>query len=183
MRRTAADGGSWSPTPPATALRRRGDDWEVVDTSGTVTTARHVIAACHIGATLDLLAAGGHRADQIDRWRRAIVVGNGIGIAVRLGTTALPAYRNTPSGLPAHGMHSGLGLLTTERAHLRRAHAASAVGELPARPVALPMGFSALDPSIAPPAATWSTCGPSGIRTASPTAGPGRIGHVPRPTG
>ena len=146
----AADGGKLVTDSPATALRRRGDDWEVVDTSGTVTTARHVIAACHIGATLDLLAAGGHRADQIDRWRRAIVVGNGIGIAVRLGTTALPAYRNTPSGLPAHGMHSGLGLLTTERAHLRRAHAASAVGELPARPVALPMGFSALDPSIAP---------------------------------
>ena len=95
---------------PATALRRRGDDWEVVDTSGTVTTARHVIAACHIGATLDLLAAaGGHRADQIDRWRRAIVVGNGIGIAVRLGTTALPAYRNTRAACPPTACTAGWG--------------------------------------------------------------------------
>ncbi|GAA3038052.1 NAD(P)/FAD-dependent oxidoreductase [Gordonia defluvii] len=149
--RLAADGGQLVTGAPVVALRQNRDAWEVVDAAGQVRRARHIVAACHISATLAILAAGGYPATDIARWRRAIVVGNGIGIAVRLGTTGLPEYRNCPANLPRHGLHSGLGLLTSQRAHLRRAHAASVVGELPDRPVALPMGFSALDPSIAPP--------------------------------
>ncbi|GED98283.1 phytoene desaturase family protein [Gordonia crocea] len=149
--RLRADGGDLITDSAAVALTATGRQWEVSSADGTVHRARHVVAACHITTTLGLLQAGGYPAADLDRWRRSIVVGNGIGIAVRLGTTALPDYRGTPDGLPAHGLHSGLGLLTSDRAHLRRAHAAAAVGELPTRPVALPMGFSALDPSIAPP--------------------------------
>ncbi len=150
--RLATDGGLLVTGSPVVSLRRRGADaaWEIGDAAGRVRRARHVVAACHITATLDLLEAGGYPAAEIGRWRRSITVGNGIGLAVRLGTTALPGYRNAPAGLPAHGLHSGLGLLTSDRDHLRRAWAASAVGDLPRRPVSLPMGFSALDPSIAP---------------------------------
>ncbi|GAB11865.1 beta-carotene ketolase [Gordonia araii NBRC 100433] len=148
--RLTADGAQIATGAPVAALRRTGSGWEVVGADGHSRRCRHVIAACHISTTLDLLAAGGYPTADLDRWRRAIVVGNGIGMAVRLGTTGLPRYRNLPADLPAHGVHSGLGLLTADRAHLRRAHAASLVGELPQRPVVLPMGFSALDPTIAP---------------------------------
>ncbi|QKT07591.1 NAD(P)/FAD-dependent oxidoreductase [Gordonia sp. X0973] len=150
LARLASDGARVHTGAAVTALHRERAGWRVVAADGRVRRARHVVAACHIGATLDLLEAGGLRTADLDRWRRAIVVGNGIGIAVRLGTTALPAYRNLPADLPSHGLHSGLGLLVADRALLRRARAASVVGRLPDRPAVLPMGFSALDPSIAP---------------------------------
>ncbi|MFW0792871.1 NAD(P)/FAD-dependent oxidoreductase [Gordonia sp. CPCC 205515] len=149
LRRLAADGAEVILGTPATAIRRCGDHWQVGTDNGP-RCARRAIAACHVRATLDLLEAGGYDATPLARWRREIAIGDGIGMAVRLGTDALPTYRDLPSDLPAHGVHSGLGLLVTDRAQLRRAHAAASVGELPPRPACLTMGFSALDPSLAP---------------------------------
>ncbi|MGV9710212.1 phytoene desaturase family protein [Gordonia sp. NPDC003424] len=149
LRRLNADGGDVVLGAAATAIGRCGDHWRV-ETAAGEHCARTVVAACHVLTTLDLLESGGFDTATLRRWRREITVGDGIGMAVRLGTDALPAYPDLPSDLPAHGVHSALGLLVTDRAQLRRAHAAAAVGELPRRPACLAMSFSAIDPSLAP---------------------------------
>ncbi len=148
--RLTADGGEVLLERPATTITRCGDHWRVDTADGTGHCATRVIAACHILTTLQLLAAGGHDRRLIDRWRSQIAVGDGIGMAVRLGTDALPAYRDLPSDLPSHGVHSALGLLVTDRAQLRRAQAAASVGDLPDRPACVAMSFSAIDPTLAP---------------------------------
>lgn len=149
--RLTAHGGTVHLGTPARSITRCGDHWRIDAAGAPSRCTRVVIAACHLLTTLDLLAAGGYDPTTIRRWRDSIVVGNGIGMAVRLGTSALPVYRDLPSGLPAHGVHSGLGLLVTERAHLIRANAAAAVGELPERPACVAMSYSAIDPTLAPP--------------------------------
>ncbi|GAA1482882.1 NAD(P)/FAD-dependent oxidoreductase [Gordonia sinesedis] len=151
MHRLAADGVEIALGAAAESVQRCGDHWRIVTADGDRRCARTVIAACHILTTLDMLAAGGFDAALLDRWRSQIAVGDGIGMAVRLGTRDLPAYRDLPSGLPPHGVHSALGLLVTDRAQLRRAHAAASVGELPARPACVAMSYSAIDPTLAPP--------------------------------
>lgn len=135
----------------ATAITRRGDGWSVLDATGRTHRARTVISACHVLATLDLLAAGGHDDAVLRRWRSQIAVGSGIGMACRIATRRLPDYPGLPSDLPAHGVHSALGLLVTDRAQLHRAHAAALVGELPPRPACIAMSFSGIDPTLAPP--------------------------------
>ncbi|MDH3007948.1 MULTISPECIES: phytoene desaturase family protein [Gordonia] len=150
VHRIGADGGRIVCGDPAVSITRCGDHWRVQTESGERRCTPTVINACHVLATLDLLAAGGFDAGTIDRWRRDVVVGSGIGMAVRLGTTALPVYRDLPDDLPVHGVHSALGLLVTDRAHLIRAHAAAAVGALPPRPAVVAMSFSAIDPTLAP---------------------------------
>lgn len=146
--RFRADGGVIESGCAATTLARSGDGWRITLADGSVRHAHTVVSACHITATLDLLAQ--HAPADVERWRRHIVVGNGIGMAVRLGTTALPDYPGLPAGLPGHGVHSGLGLLVTERAHLSDAYADAASGRLPRRPALVAMSFSALDPTLAP---------------------------------
>lgn len=149
LSRLDADGAMVESGCAATSLRREPTGWTITLHTGERRRARYVINACHIGATLDLLADAA--AADVDRWRRQIVVGNGIGMAVRLGTTALPDYPGLPDALPAHGVHSGLGLLVADRAHLTAAHADALAGELPRRPALVAMSFSALDPTLAPP--------------------------------
>lgn len=151
LRRLAADGGEVLLGHAATAIVPCGDHWRVETDGGPAQCATTIIAACHVLTTMDLLAAGGHDRDTLRRWRSQIVVGDGIGVAVRLGTDALPEYPDLPSDLPAHGVQSGLGLLVTDRAQLRRAHASASVGELPQRPACVAMGYSAIDPTLAPP--------------------------------
>lgn len=150
LNRLDADGAQVLAATAASEIRRCGDHWRVTDVHGDSHCASSVVCASHIRTTLDLLEAGGYDPNRIARWRRDIVVGNGIGMAVRFGTTALPAYRDLPADLPPHGVHSALGLLSTDRAHLRRAQSAAATGELPPRPACLVMSFSAIDPELAP---------------------------------
>lgn len=109
--------------------------------SGELLRSRYVLAGCHILHTLDLLGD----EEAIAR-RPQIRVGNGIGMIVRLGTTALPRY---PSGGPE--AHRALQLLVPDRTHLRAAYGDFLAGRPPARPAALAMSFSAMDPTIAPP--------------------------------
>ncbi|MGV9826206.1 phytoene desaturase family protein [Gordonia sp. NPDC003429] len=151
IRRLTAEGGELITGAGAESITRCDDHWRVTTGDGGSHCAHRVVAACHVMTTLDLLAAGSVVAPGlVDRWRRQIVIGNGIGMAVRLATRGLPTYRDLPAGLPAHGVHSGLGLMVTDRALLRRAEAAAAVGELPPRPACVTMSFSAIDPTLAP---------------------------------
>ncbi|WP_431818371.1 phytoene desaturase family protein [Gordonia jacobaea] len=150
LHRLDADGAQVLTGSPATSISRCGGHWRVQTGEDSHCTDQ-VIAACHIFATLDMLDAGRAAPPaEIDRWRREIDIGSGIGMAVRLGTRALPAYRDLPSDLPPHGVHSALGLLVTDRAQLRRAYTAASVGELPPRPPCVVMSFSAIDPTLAP---------------------------------
>ncbi|GAB33541.1 phytoene desaturase family protein, partial [Gordonia otitidis] len=150
LHRLDADGARVLTGSPATAISRCGDHWRV-QTAHEDHCTEQVIAACHIMATLDMIDAGASVAPSVvARWRREIDIGTGIGMAVRLGTSALPDYRDLPSGLPPHGVHSALGLLVTDRAQLRRAYAAASVGDLPPRPACVVMSYSAIDPTLAP---------------------------------
>jgi phytoene dehydrogenase-like protein len=128
----------------AAGISRSGDRVTgVVTESEQVIPARAVLAGCHVLTTLELL---GDEA-LLTRGRRAVRVGNGIGMVVRLGTTDLPRYPAAAGGSP----YSAMQLLAPSRAHLRRAHGEFAAGQAPTEPAVLLMSFSAVDPSIAPP--------------------------------
>ena len=142
-----SNGGVVTPGDGVAALERVESGWRVQTSGGRTVTARTVIAGCHVLTTLDLLERGGHDSTVIDTWRRGIRVGPGIGMVVRLATTALPRYSGTDSAAESA---TGLQLLVDDRTHLRRAHGCALAGDLPTRPVVLGMSFSAVDPSIAP---------------------------------
>lgn len=110
--------------------------------SGDHVAAPSVLAACHVLTALEL--AG--RPALLERALRTARTGNGMGLAVRLATTALPAY-------PAAGpdSHRGLQLLAPSRTALRRAHGQFVAGETPSAPPVVAMSFSAFDDSLAPP--------------------------------
>ncbi len=114
----------------------------VVTESGEHVAARHVVAACHVLTTVGLLGDDALAADTARRVR----VGNGIGMAVRLGTSALPGY---PGAGPA--AHRGMQLLCRSREQLRGAHGEFCAGRPPSDPPVLVMALSALDDTLAPP--------------------------------
>lgn len=147
LSRLESDGGSVTCGDAVTEIRRTGSTWTVRTAAGSVFTARTVIAGCHILTTLDLLGRGGYDAGKLEQWRRAVRVGPGIGMVLRLGTDALPRYLGADD--PADTT-TGLQLLVDDRAQLRLAHGAAMAGELPPRPSVLGMSFSAIDPTIAP---------------------------------
>ncbi|MGA9873012.1 MAG: NAD(P)/FAD-dependent oxidoreductase [Rhodococcus sp. (in: high G+C Gram-positive bacteria)] len=150
------------------ALVPERDAWTTRTTSGRVIRSRRVVAGCHVLTTLDLLAAGGHNARQIESWRRGIRVGPGMGMAVRLATSALPAYSSASQSAPGT---TGLQLLVHDRAQLRLAHGNAVAGELPPTPAVLAMSFTAIEPSVAPAGehqislwSQWHPFAPSGGR-------------------
>jgi phytoene dehydrogenase-like protein len=104
--------------------------------SGREIGARTVLAGCHIAETWRLLGRPTEPARSCD----------GTGLALRLGTTSLPAYADAKA--PAH---HGMQLLVDDRQQLVSAHRDAAAGTLPGRPPVLVMTPSATDPSLAPP--------------------------------
>jgi len=140
-----AHGGSIAPGVGATAIRRSGRGWRVETEDGGAMSCSAVVAACHVHTTLDLLS---HElpGTLLDRWRRRIRTGFGIGMAVRLATDALPRYPGVPETTSAHGLQ----LLVTDRRELDRRHGVAAAGGLDADPAVLAMSFSSLDASLAP---------------------------------
>ncbi|MGH3327774.1 MAG: phytoene desaturase family protein [Streptomycetales bacterium] len=114
----------------------------VLTESGEHVPAVGVLAGCHILTTCELL---GDEA-LLARVRRSVRVGNGTGMAVRLGTTALPRYPGAPPGA-----HHGLQLLARSRAQLRGAYGDFLAGRTPDDPAVLALTFSASDSSLAPP--------------------------------
>ena len=136
-------GGSVRLGDGAAAITRSGDRVTGVTTeSGEHVTARTVVAGCHVLTTLELLADEAllHRATT------AIRVGNGIGMVVRLATTALPAYPAADAAT-----YASMQLLAPSRTFLRSAHGDFVAGRTPEEPAVLVMTPTALDPSIAPP--------------------------------
>jgi len=113
----------------------------VVTDSGEHLPADAVVGACHVLTTLELLGD----EQLLERARRTIRVGNGIGMVVRLATHGLPTYPDAPKDV-----HHALQLLAPSRQVLRRAHGEWSAGLPPAEPAALAMCFSAIDPSLAP---------------------------------
>ena len=145
--RLRSDGGSVQLGDAVTSLHRTAGAWRVRTAGGRELWARTMIAGCHVLTALDLLAAGGNDTAQLQRWRRGVRVGPGIGMVLRLATSALPSYPNAPPDTP---VHNGLQLLVADRRQLHAAHGAALAGELPPRPAVLAMSFSGLDPTIAP---------------------------------
>jgi phytoene dehydrogenase-like protein len=115
---------------------------EVVTESGERHPADVVVAACHVLTTLNLI---GDPA-LTDRVRRNVRTGNGIGMVVRLATTALPDYAGA-----GPDVHRSLQLLAPSRTALRRAHGEYVAGLAPTEPAVLAMTPSAHDDSLAPP--------------------------------
>jgi phytoene dehydrogenase-like protein len=100
-----------------------------------------VVAACHV---LTALALAGP-SDLLERARRTIRVGNGIGMVVRLATSGLPRY-------PAAGEHTyrSLQLIAPSRPGLRGAYGDFSAGLPPREPAVVAMTFSAFDETLAP---------------------------------
>jgi len=124
-------------------ITRSGDRVTGVRTdSGEQVGARTVVAGCHVLTTLELLG------DQalLARATTAVRVGNGLGMVVRLGTTALPGYPSADDTT-----YSSMQLLAPTRQHVRRAYGEFTAGCTPTEPAVLLMTFSAIDPTIAPP--------------------------------
>ena len=113
----------------------------VVTEGGEHLQATTVIGACHVLTTLELLADG----PLLDRARRIVRVGNGIGMVVRLATNDLPRY---PTATPE--TYRALQLLAPSRQALRRAHGEYNAGLPPNEPAVLAMTFSAFDDTLAP---------------------------------
>jgi phytoene dehydrogenase-like protein len=113
--------------------------------SGDVLPAEVVVAGCHVLTTVDLLgdAAPG---DLAARAQRSVRTGNGVGMVVRLATTALPRY---PAG--TEDSYRAMQLLAPTRRFLRKAHGEYSAGLPPEQPAALAMTFSVFDDSLAPP--------------------------------
>ncbi|GAC1440481.1 MAG: NAD(P)/FAD-dependent oxidoreductase [Mycobacteriales bacterium] len=114
----------------------------VLTSSGEHLPAATVVAGCHVLTTLELAGS----SDLLDRARRTVRVGNGIGMVVRLATNDLPHY---PSALPE--TYRSIQLIAPSRQFLRRAHGDFNSGLPPAEPAVLAMTFSAFDDTIAPP--------------------------------
>lgn len=144
-RRLEADGGRVRLGDGAASIEvRSGRATAVVTDSGERLAADAVVAGCHVLTTYDLLGDAIDTAEQ-ERVRRTVRVGNGLGMVVRLGTTALPVYPDAPPEVNA-----GLVLATSSRVALRRAYGDFLAGEPPREPAALGMAFSYLDPGLAP---------------------------------
>ena len=141
-RRLASDGGTLRLGDGVTRIRSESGRVTGVDTvSGDAVAARAVVAGAHVLTTLALLGDEALLADA----RRRIRVGNGIGMAVRLGTTALPSY--DAGAAPPGSLH----LLCRSREQLRAAYGDFGAGRPAQDPPVLVMAFSAVDPTIAPP--------------------------------
>jgi phytoene dehydrogenase-like protein len=116
----------------------------VVTNDGERVPCRSVVSACHVLTTVELVSAA-LPSSFTERARRTIRVGNGIGVALRLATTALPAYPDAPVDV-----HSGLGLLAPDRRVQATAYGEYLAGRPPVHPPAVVMAFSGIDPSLAP---------------------------------
>jgi len=146
--RLRADGGEIRLGNGAAAiLTGNGGVTGVRTDSGEVLDAPIVVAGCHILTTMQLL--GGDAPPALaDRVRRLVRTGNGIGMAVRLGTTDLPRY---PAAAENGSSYRAMQLIAPSRLALREAYADYLCGRPAARPPVVAMTFSAFDETIAPP--------------------------------
>jgi phytoene dehydrogenase-like protein len=134
---------------------RLGDGAAAITTAGGRTTgvltesgehlpAGIVVTGCHVLTTVDLLGDGAP-GDLAVRAHKSIRTGNGIGMVVRLGTSALPQY-----AAGTDETHRSMQLIAPSRQFLRKAHGEYNAGLPPEHPAALAMTFSAFDDTISP---------------------------------
>jgi phytoene dehydrogenase-like protein len=140
--RLTSYGGSVRLGDGAASLTTQGDRVTGVRTdSGEHLVADVVVGACHVLTTLELLG----EPVLLERARRTVRVGNGMGMVVRLATRGLPTYPDAPEGV-----HHALQLLAPSRQALRKAHGEWSAGLPPTEPAALAMCFSGIDATLAP---------------------------------
>src|SRR5689334_15125324 len=145
VRRLAASGGRLRTADAATRIETGPGGVQAVRTaSGERIATRAVVAACHITATAELLGDA-VPPGLADRLRRTLRVGNGIGMVVRVATTALPSYPGAPESVNA-----GMVLAVDDRRALRAAHGDFMTGVPPRTPALVAMAHTTLDPSVAP---------------------------------
>jgi phytoene dehydrogenase-like protein len=122
----------------ATSIGTRKDGQRVVATaSGDQLACRAVVSACHDVETARLVGD--------DAAAAAVRVGNGIGMAVRLLTTALPAYR-----VEVPGAHASMQLLVDSPQQIRTAYGEFLQGRPASDPPLIVMTPTATDPTLAP---------------------------------
>jgi phytoene dehydrogenase-like protein len=109
----------------------------VTTESGDRISCRAVVSACHVVETARLVGDQSAAA--------AVRVGNGIGMAVRLLTNALPKYR-----VQVDGVHTSMQLLVDSPHQIRSAYGDFLRGEPAADPPMIVMTPSATDPTLAP---------------------------------
>ena len=133
-------------------------DCAVITTSGERIGCRAVVGACHV-VTAARLAGDDTAAD-------AVRVGHGIGMAVRLLTTALPAY-----SVDVPGVHTSMQLLVESPEQIRAAYGDFLRGEPAADPPMIVMTPTATDPTLAPGGqhvvTVWAQWHPRTLRSGS----------------
>jgi phytoene dehydrogenase-like protein len=123
--------------PVVSIAPRVGKSCTVVTQSGERIVARSVVAACHVADTARLL--GDEEA------RRAVRIGDGLGMVMRVLTDRLPAY-----AVEVPGAHTAMQLLADSPAQLRAAYGDFLRGEPAGDPPLIVMTPSAVDPTLAP---------------------------------
>jgi phytoene dehydrogenase-like protein len=137
--RLAADGGTVRTGDGATSITVGSPpDCAVTTTSGDHINCRAVLSACHVVTAARL--AGDPAAAS------AVRVGTGIGMAVRLLTSALPVY-----AAEVPGAHTSMQLLVESPEQIRAAYGDFLRGEPAADPPLIVMTPTATDSTLAPP--------------------------------
>jgi phytoene dehydrogenase-like protein len=155
--RLASYGASIRVADPVTAIgRRTGKTCTVTTESGERIETRAVLAACHVADTARLL--GDTEA------QRAVRIGDGLGMVMRVLTDRLPAYR-----VDVPGAHTAMQLLVESPAQLRAAYGDFLRGEPAGDPPLIVMTPTAVDPSLAPTGqhvvSVWAQWHPRHLRT------------------
>lgn len=137
--RLASYGGKLRTSDGATRITAdTGSGCAVVTASGDRIASRMVLAACHAGETARLVG------DEVAR--RAIRVGDGLGMVVRLLCSDLPRYP-----VQVDGMHTAMQLLVSSSQQIRTAYGEFLRGDPASDPPLIVMTPTATDPSLAPP--------------------------------
>jgi phytoene dehydrogenase-like protein len=149
-RRLESDGGSVRSEAAVERIDvRDGKVQGVTLAGGEHVPADLVVSGAHVRTTLLQLLRPEDLPAETREEVAATRVGNGLGMAVRCATEALPEYLGEPTGAPID-RHMGLQLLARSDATVRRAYAESLLGKSASEPQVIAMTFSAFDPDLAP---------------------------------
>lgn len=140
----AAEGGSLVLGDGAAAVDRRGAAHVVTLESGREISADRVLCGSHVWSTADLIS--GSYPEPAQRLRSQARTGNGIGMVVRIATSAPPAYAGDAELVG----HRAMALLCDDRRELRRNYGEFLAGRAPSNPAALVMCPTVDDDSLAP---------------------------------
>lgn len=142
-RALTAHGGTLVTGDPAVSVEQDAAALRVTLGSGRTVIASQVVSGTHAWTTAGLIEQSCPPAAA--RLRTTARAGNGIGMVLRLATSAPPAY------LGDDGVaHRAMALLCDDRVELRRCYGEFLAGRAPSNPAALVMCPTVDDPSLAP---------------------------------